>query len=337
VAEERKVAFAFEAGGDVGPVEGILAALDDARSRATFFLDGRWADLHADIVRDLAAAGHELANHGYAHPDWTLLTDAEIEADLLATERLVDTLVGGSAKPWARPPFGAIDERVLAVLERNGYTPFYRDAVDGAHWPGETTTETVVQRALASAARESVVVFHTNRHETEAALPMILGALARDGRRVVPLTTLGATFAPRLARHPDFAGLTVNPGYVCPTRPGGRWHSLNVLELGTAQVRDAPSREWLADVDGRALELLVGSGEEVWNEPAVNDDRRVLVLAGALRCHLAGDGEPFGYLVARAGDLFLWPAGTVGRLVSADDPPRRWVAVSVRGASALSG
>jgi hypothetical protein len=52
---------------------------------------------------------------------------------------------------------------VVAVLERLGYAVLYRDAVDGAHWPGETTAESVVERALSSATHDAVVVFHTDR------------------------------------------------------------------------------------------------------------------------------------------------------------------------------
>jgi peptidoglycan/xylan/chitin deacetylase (PgdA/CDA1 family) len=43
---------------------GLLAA---RRTRATFFVLGRVAERHPDLVREIAAAGHELASHGYAH------------------------------------------------------------------------------------------------------------------------------------------------------------------------------------------------------------------------------------------------------------------------------
>jgi peptidoglycan/xylan/chitin deacetylase (PgdA/CDA1 family) len=314
------VAFTFEAGGDEGPVHGILGALRDSGARATFFLDGSWAESHPDLVRTIAADGHELANHGYAHPDWTTLADDEIEEDLAATERLVGELTGASSKPWARPPFGAIDERVRAVLERNGYTAFYRDAVDGAHWPGETTAESVAERALTAAAQEDVVVFHTNRVETERALGPLLDRLRRDGRRIVALSELGRPVTPRLERHPDFAELAVTPGYVRPTAPGGRWQSLNVLELGAAAVRAAASTERLVDLGDTVLDLLVGDDASALD--ARDEDRYVLLLAGAVRCDL-----PAGYLIARPGDLFLWPAGAAARLTSADGPPRRWLAL----------
>src|SRR5439155_25859516 len=114
----RPVAFTFEAGGDGAPVPRILDALRESGARATFFLDGSWAEAQPALVHAMAAGGHELANHGYAHPDWTTLDDDAIAQDLAATERVVRELTGSSSRPWARPPFGAIDERVGAGLER---------------------------------------------------------------------------------------------------------------------------------------------------------------------------------------------------------------------------
>src|SRR6187551_3444974 len=139
----RCVALTFEAGGRIEPTPAILDALAERRWPATFFIDGRWAEAHPDVVCRIAADGHELGSHGYAHPDWTSLEDTEVAADLRRTEELVRRLVGRPPKPWARPPYGAIDPRVIATLDAAGYRAFYRDAVDGAHWPGETNGESV--------------------------------------------------------------------------------------------------------------------------------------------------------------------------------------------------
>jgi peptidoglycan/xylan/chitin deacetylase (PgdA/CDA1 family) len=186
-----RIALTFEAGGEAAPAPAILAALDSADARATFFLDGRWAEANEGLVRSIAERGHELGNHGYRHPDWTTLSSAEIDADLTATERVAERLTGRSVKPWARPPYGAVDERVVAVLRDAGYHAVYRDAVDGGHWPGETTAATVRDRALRSAHDGGVIVFHTNRAETPAALPEVIDDLRAAGLRPGTLSELG--------------------------------------------------------------------------------------------------------------------------------------------------
>lgn len=319
----RRIALTFEAGGDVGPARAMLGALAEAGAVGTFFLDGRWAEQHPDVVREIAASGHELGNHGYRHPDWTALSAEEIEQDLAATERVAGELTRRAAKPWARPPFGALDERVLAVLERAGYRAFYRDAVDGAHWPGETTAASIHQRALASALAGEPVVMHSSSADSARVLPSILAELRGRGYALVTLSGLGAIPSPRPRRHPDFGGLQVRPGYVRPRAPG-RWQSLNVLELGTALTRRAGACEAIAELGGGVCELLTGDDGAVAWEPEEHD-RRVLVLAGGVRCEFTGPEGALGELVAREGDFFLCPAGAATRLEPVDG--RRFVAL----------
>src|SRR5512141_2071411 len=45
----------------------LLRILGDAGVKATFFVLGAVAERHPQMVRDIAAAGHELGTHGYAH------------------------------------------------------------------------------------------------------------------------------------------------------------------------------------------------------------------------------------------------------------------------------
>src|SRR5689334_4554170 len=45
----------------------ILRLLGEHRTKATFFLLGWIADRYPEIVRDIAAAGHEIASHGHMH------------------------------------------------------------------------------------------------------------------------------------------------------------------------------------------------------------------------------------------------------------------------------
>ena len=48
----------------------VLQALGEAGVRATFFVEGRNAELYPDALRSIAAAGHEVAFHGWQHEPW---------------------------------------------------------------------------------------------------------------------------------------------------------------------------------------------------------------------------------------------------------------------------
>jgi hypothetical protein len=322
-----RIGLTFEAGGEAAPAAAILAALESADAWATFFLDGRWAEANEELVQSIAERGHELGNHGYRHSDWTTMSTAEIEADLTATERVAERLTGRSVKPWARPPYGAVDERVLGVLRDAGYHAVYRDAVDGAHWPGETTAATVLDRALRGAHDGGVIVFHTNRAETPEALPEVIADLRAAGFRPGMLSELDGTPTPRLERHADFSDVDFRPGYVRPARPG-RWQSIPVLELGAAATQPGNAIERLATLAGASIELVTGDAVEPLDWPANDDDRYVLVLAGDVSCELRRGDEELGLLVARPGELFLCPAAAEARLGPTDG--RRWIALAWR-------
>src|SRR3954468_6681649 len=47
--------------------ERLLEIFDESGVRATFFMLGWVADRFPKLVRRIAAGGHELASHGYAH------------------------------------------------------------------------------------------------------------------------------------------------------------------------------------------------------------------------------------------------------------------------------
>lgn len=314
------ISLTFEAGGDPEPASAILRTLRDGGVPATFFLDGRWAEAHPELLRQMASDGHELGNHGYAHPDWTELGNGEIRADLEATEKVVQSLVQRLPKPWARPPYGAVDARVLRVLEAAGYHPIYRDAVDGGHWPGETTVASIRKRSLHSASEGAVIVFHTDRQDTARALPEVLSDLARCGFRLCTLSQLGVVPPPRLELHSDFAELEIQTGYVRP-KAGGRWRSLNLLELGAAHKQEPNLLQGVAESGDARLELLTGDPSDPFERPATKRDRHLLVLAGEVRCEFAASsGEELATVLARPGDLVLWPSGTAVRLTYS----RRW-------------
>jgi polysaccharide deacetylase family protein (PEP-CTERM system associated) len=65
-----------------GNTDRVLELLDRQRVRATFFVLGWTAVRHPDVVRRIAAAGHEIGCHSFAHPVVSELSEQEFLADL---------------------------------------------------------------------------------------------------------------------------------------------------------------------------------------------------------------------------------------------------------------
>jgi peptidoglycan/xylan/chitin deacetylase (PgdA/CDA1 family) len=137
----RAVAVTFDNLGDAADTERgrwtrtlprILDALATVDLRATFFAEGVNAELNPDTLRSLAAAGHEVALHGWAHEPWAGLEAGE-ERDLLA--RSVEAFARlGVAPAGFRPPGGGLTSASPAMLRELGFA--YCSPEEGVDAPG---------------------------------------------------------------------------------------------------------------------------------------------------------------------------------------------------------
>ena len=91
----------------------MLAAED---IRATFFVEGLNGELYPDALAGLAAAGHEVACHGWRHEEWAGL-DSDRERQLLARAH---ALLG--APVGFRPPGGEMTASSAELLSELGFT-----------------------------------------------------------------------------------------------------------------------------------------------------------------------------------------------------------------------
>jgi peptidoglycan/xylan/chitin deacetylase (PgdA/CDA1 family) len=98
----------------------LLDLLAETGLRATFFVEGLNAELYPDTLRAMAAAGHEVAYHGWCHEPWAELEPAA-ERELL--ERGVRRLGELGLRPSGfRPPGGDLTPASPALLRELGFT-----------------------------------------------------------------------------------------------------------------------------------------------------------------------------------------------------------------------
>jgi peptidoglycan/xylan/chitin deacetylase (PgdA/CDA1 family) len=98
----------------------ILGLLDAAGVRATFFVEGLNAELYPDTLRELDAAGHEVAYHGWQHEPWAALEPA---AERESLERGVGAMDALGLRPVGfRPPGGELTPATPGLLRELGFT-----------------------------------------------------------------------------------------------------------------------------------------------------------------------------------------------------------------------
>jgi peptidoglycan/xylan/chitin deacetylase (PgdA/CDA1 family) len=172
-----------------GNEERIVDALAAAGVRATFFVQGRWAEARPKVAKLIADAGHLVGHHSHYHaPMPLLLAPGGLETDVAEGYDAITAITGRDPRPWFRCPFGTghDDPRVLRRLERLGYRNVHWH-IEVEDWEPKRTGEAIAADAVAAVDAHgdgAVVLLHTWPGGTaDAVRPAIAG-----------LKALGATF-----------------------------------------------------------------------------------------------------------------------------------------------
>lgn len=98
----------------------IMEILDAGNTRATFFVLGWVAEKCPQLVRTIAAAGHEVASHGYGHEHVYSLRPGEFRSDVLRSKRYLEDLTGKPVRGYRAPCF-SITEWAIPILQEVGF------------------------------------------------------------------------------------------------------------------------------------------------------------------------------------------------------------------------
>src|SRR5205085_11172613 len=111
------IALTFDDGPDPEWTPRILETLARRDVPATFFVVGERAKRAPDVVRTIAAAGHDLGNHSWSHPNLWFCTPSRTAAEIDPTQDLLADLTG-TAPRYFRPPWGIVNMPMFAMLRR---------------------------------------------------------------------------------------------------------------------------------------------------------------------------------------------------------------------------
>lgn len=104
-------------------VERILAMFADHSVTATFFTLAWVAERNPDLVRQIVAAGHELASHGCEHVPAYNQTREQFRADVRRSKAVLEDLGGQAVRGYRAPSFSIVRSNLWAFgeLEEAGY------------------------------------------------------------------------------------------------------------------------------------------------------------------------------------------------------------------------
>ncbi|MGH7325856.1 MAG: polysaccharide deacetylase family protein [Candidatus Rokuibacteriota bacterium] len=113
----RQIALTFDDGPDPAWTPRILESLASRGARGTFFLVGQRAARAPDVVRAIALAGHEVANHSWSHRSLWLSGPARTEVEIGRSHLLLSELTGREPRHF-RPPWGMVNAAMFVALRR---------------------------------------------------------------------------------------------------------------------------------------------------------------------------------------------------------------------------
>lgn len=177
-SNRRRVLLTFDDGPSRQVTPEVLQRLDRYEARAVFFVVGRRVLRAPDVLRQIAAAGHVIGNHSFAHDAPRALSVAACTTDLKRAQETIQDFTGITPSLY-RPPLGRINPATLLAARRGRMTL--------VHWSLETNdwrcrsaedARRTARMILADAADRDVILLHDDNPYVVDVLDAILPELA---------------------------------------------------------------------------------------------------------------------------------------------------------------
>ncbi len=172
-----EIHLTFDDGPNPATTPHLLELFEAEGVKATFFVIGNQVEKHEELLLKISKGGHTIGNHTYSHSFLPMLSQKNMEKEILTTNQRIKEITGSEPKLF-RPPFGIIDQKVHRLLEEKEMHTVYWSAFseDWRHI-GE---HSVVERLFKYAAPGGIMIMHElepTGHQTIAATRTLIRKL----------------------------------------------------------------------------------------------------------------------------------------------------------------
>ena len=158
---------------DDGPTDltdEILTILSYYDVPATFFNVGVAELAYPQLVKRISEAGHQFGNHTMSHPDLSTLAEKKARAEIVDASN-VHVELGLPAFQLFRPPYGATNDKLRAMVEKMGMTEVIW-TVDSKDYEASSPEQVATQSDGMSDG--GILLMHDGKRSTVEALPRII-------------------------------------------------------------------------------------------------------------------------------------------------------------------
>ncbi|WJY26268.1 polysaccharide deacetylase family protein [Sporosarcina trichiuri] len=106
-AARRGIALTFDDGPNAKYTPQLLALLSHYRIKAVFFVTGRHAEQHPELLRRMHAEGHAIGIHHYDHHSLWRLPPRQARREIRRTAAVIERITGSRPR-FYRPPYGRL-------------------------------------------------------------------------------------------------------------------------------------------------------------------------------------------------------------------------------------
>ena len=187
---DKEVVLTFDDGPSPPTTKKVLQALAQECVHATFFLIGKSASEHPDIVRLIAAGGHTIGHHTWSHPSLLRVPASEavsqIDRGIAADENaLHGTATTTPSTPFFRFPGFESTPALLDLLQSRAIVVFGADlwASDWLQMSPKQELALLIRRL--NQVHKGIILLHDPKARTAAMLPAFLRYLRENDFHVV--------------------------------------------------------------------------------------------------------------------------------------------------------
>ena len=185
---DKKIAITIDAAWEDDKTPFILETLEKYNIKATFFLCGFWVDKYPDMVKQIAAKGHEIGNHSATHPHMNSLCSAEIKTELKSYDDALESIIGKRSTLF-RAPYGEYNDNVIKTVRAEGYE-VVQWSIDTIDWREERSAQTILDTVLPNLKNGAIILCHNNGFKIKEYLPALIEKAQAEGYEFVTVSEL---------------------------------------------------------------------------------------------------------------------------------------------------
>ncbi|NLI60516.1 MAG: polysaccharide deacetylase family protein [Clostridiales bacterium] len=188
---KKEVALTFDDGPNPDYTPRLLNILREYDVPASFFIMGKEAKRHSDIIKRMDKEGHTIGCHSYSHRHAWIMSPLRTIRDMNQTYNLLSNILEKPPK-WYRPPWGTFNAASMFAAKRLDLDIAYW-SIEAQDWTARTTVEDIYSRVIDKIEPGSIIVLHDNQgapgapEKTLQALPIIIRTLHKQGYDFVNL------------------------------------------------------------------------------------------------------------------------------------------------------